>query len=93
MFRWFLILLVLAAAVAGLVVGVLNGEPVTLDLLFTEFSLPLGGLVLLTLVVGLLGGLALAWLLYFLPGRLKRTARGRSGQRNKGTDLAGRRNG
>lgn len=88
MFRWLLILLVLAAAVAGLIVGVLNADIVSLDLLMLEVSLPLGALVLLALALGLVVGLALAWLLFFLPGRLRRASRSR--QRNKGTDLADR---
>ena len=90
MFRWLLIFLVLIAAVAGLAVGVLNGEPVTLDLAVMDLTLPLGGLVLAALVLGLLAGLALAWILFILPGRLKRARR--SGTRTKGTDLADRPN-
>lgn len=91
MFRWFLILLVLLAAVVGLVVGVLNAEPVRLDLMVAELTLPLGGLVLLALTAGLLGGLLLAWLLFLLPGRMQRSFRSRN--RNEGTDLADRPNG
>ncbi len=91
MYRWLLILLVLLAAIAGLIIGVLNGSPVTLDLLFVEFSLPLGGLVLLALAAGILGGLVLAWLLFFLPGRLKR--RILSSKNGKGSELADRQHG
>ncbi|MDZ7789509.1 MAG: lipopolysaccharide assembly protein LapA domain-containing protein [Xanthomonadales bacterium] len=91
MFRWLLILFVLAAAVAGLVIGVLNAETVSLELLVIELSLPLGALVLLALALGLVLGLALSWLLFFLPGRLRRASRSR--QRHKGTDLADRPNG
>ncbi len=91
MFRWLLILLVLAASVAGLAIGVLNAETVDLELLIVEVSLPLGALVLLALALGLLLGLALSWLLFFLPGRLQRASRSR--QHHKGTDLADRPNG
>ncbi|RFF30911.1 lipopolysaccharide assembly protein LapA domain-containing protein [Wenzhouxiangella sediminis] len=91
MYRWLLILLVLLAAIAGLVVGVLNGSPATLDLLLTELTLPLGGLVLLALAVGVLCGLALSWLLFFLPGRLKRRIRSR--RHGKGAELADRQHG
>lgn len=91
MYRWLLILLVLAAVVAGLVVGVLNAELATLDLLAAELSLPLGALVLLAFGLGVLGGLALAWLLFLLPGRFKRSTRSR--KRYKGTDLADQQNG
>lgn len=91
MFRWLLILLVLLAAVAGLIVGVLNADSVTLDLLTFELTLPLGALVLLALAVGVLTGLALAWILYYLPGRLQRAKLSRRNE--KGTDLADRPNG
>lgn len=91
MFRWLLILLVLLAAVAGLLIGVLNADAVTLDLLAFQISLPLGALVLLALALGLLVGLVLAWLLFFLPGRLRRSTRSRSNE--KGTDLTDRPNG
>lgn len=91
MFRWLLILLVLAAAVTGLVVGVLNADAVSLDLLVFQVSLPLGALVLLALAVGLLTGLVLAWLLFYLPGRLQRSNRSRS--KDKGTELTHRPNG
>ncbi|MEE4302856.1 MAG: lipopolysaccharide assembly protein LapA domain-containing protein [Wenzhouxiangella sp.] len=91
MYRWLLILLVLVAAVAGLVVGVLNGSPATLDLLVTDLTLPLGGLVLLALAAGVLCGLALSWLLFYLPGRLKRTIQSR--KHGKGAELADRQHG
>lgn len=91
MFRWLLILLVLLSAIVGLLVGVLNATPATLDLLAVELTLPLGGLVLLAFAAGLLGGLVLAWLLYYLPGRIRRSSRSRN--RNKGTELADRPNG
>lgn len=91
MYRWFLIVLVLVAAVAGLVIGVLNAEPVSLDLLVADLAMPLGGLVLLAMGLGLLAGLLLAWLLFFLPGRLQRSIRSR--KREKGTDLADRQHG
>ena len=91
MFRWLLILLVLAAAVAGLLIGVLNAEPASLDLLVAEVTLPLGGLVLLALGAGLVAGLILAWLLFYLPGRFRRSIRTR--KQEKGTDLADRQHG
>lgn len=91
MYRWLLILLVLLAAVAGLLIGVLNGSPATLDLLLIELTLPLGGLVLLALGAGVLGGLILAWLLFFLPGRLRRSLRSR--KNGKGAELADRQHG
>jgi len=90
MFRWLLIFLVLVAAVAGLVVGVLNAAPASLDLMVAEVTMPLGGLVLLAFATGVLVGLVLAWLLFLLPARMQRSSTSRN--RNKGTDLAGRPN-
>ncbi|NBB93108.1 MAG: DUF1049 domain-containing protein [Gammaproteobacteria bacterium] len=78
MFRWLLILLTLAAAVFGLALGVLNADPVTLDLIAGSISLPLGGLVLLAFVTGLLAGVVLAWLLFIVPGRFIRRSRASS---------------
>lgn len=89
MFRWTLIIFILLAAVAGLVLGVLNAEPVALDLVFGQFTLPLGGLVLMALAAGILLGLLLAWLLFIVPGRFRR---GGNQRKDKGTDLADHRN-
>lgn len=89
MFRWTLIILVLLAATAGLALGVLNAEPVALNLVFGHFTLPLGGLVLMALATGILLGLLLAWLLFLVPQRFRR---GRSQRKEKGTDLADHRN-
>lgn len=90
MFRWLLIVLVLLAAIAGLALGVVNSEPVTLDLIATGISLPLGALVLATLTLGILTGLFLAWLLFILPGRLRARSRS-SGRESRGTSPADQR--
>jgi uncharacterized membrane protein YciS (DUF1049 family) len=91
MFRWLLILVLLLAATAGLVLGVLNAEIVALNLVFTELNLPLGGLVLCAMALGLIAGLLLSWLLFIVPGRVKRARR--SGSHRQGTDLADRSHG
>lgn len=53
------ILLAFLCIAFGVGVVALNGDPVLLDLLWVEFSLPLGLLLLSVLLVGaLLGGLA-----------------------------------
>lgn len=85
MFRWLLVILLIVAAVTGLVIGALNVDTVSLDFLAFKIDLPLGGLVLLAFSSGLGVGLALAWLLFFLPGRFRRSNRSRSN--HKGNDL------
>lgn len=72
LFRWILLLAVFVAAMLGLLVGVLNPEPVTLDLAIWTPSLPLGAMLLLVFGTGILIGLLLFWLLFALPARLRR---------------------
>jgi len=90
MFRWLLIILVLVAAIAGLAIGALNADRVVLDLALTRFSLPLGALVLIALVIGLLLGLVLAWAAFIIPARFRRRSGSRPGDREQ--SLADRRN-
>jgi len=61
---------VLAIAV-GLLVGTLNSEKVALDLLWLQLDWPLGLLVLLFFVTGLLLGLVMVYLSQVFPLRLK----------------------
>lgn len=72
MFRWLLLFFLLAAVVAGLVVGVLNPQTVDLDLVLVQLSLPLGALTLAALALGIMLGLILAAILFALPARLSR---------------------
>lgn len=76
--------LVIMAIVAGLVVGVLNPDPVHLDLLVVQAALPLGALVMVALTIGVLLGLLLALLIYVIPGRFSRHGREKQ---NKGGHL------
>lgn len=71
MFRWFLLVLVLVAALAGLAFGILNPDPVSLDLVFIQFEISLGAAVAGFLGIGVLIGLLLATILFALPGRLR----------------------
>ena len=64
MLRWALGLMVLMASAAGLVLGVLNPDPATLDLGFIEISLSLGALIALAVAIGLVLGLLLGALIY-----------------------------
>lgn len=59
------------AIVAGLLVGTLNAEPVTIDLLWVQLAWPLGLALIGALAAGLLLGLCLAWVFSVLPLRMK----------------------
>lgn len=71
MYRVGFLLIALLAAVCGLVVGTLNSDRVTLDLLWFQLDWPLGLLVLLTLSIGVLLGMAAAWVFQVLPLQLR----------------------
>jgi uncharacterized integral membrane protein len=71
MYRILFIVAALLAAVAGLLVGTLNSEPVTLDLLWVQLRWPLGLVALLALSLGLVLGLAGSWLFQVLPLRVQ----------------------
>ncbi|MGY6554900.1 MAG: hypothetical protein ACXIUM_10300 [Wenzhouxiangella sp.] len=75
MYRWFLILAVFLAAAAGLLIGVLNPDPVTLELAIFAPTLPKGALVVAVFGAGVLAGLLLFWLLFALPARWQRRVR------------------
>lgn len=70
MYRVLFILLALLATAAGLLVGTLNSDPVTLDLLWFQLSWPLGLVVVLMFASGLLLGVVATWLFAVLPQRL-----------------------
>jgi uncharacterized integral membrane protein len=66
----FIVVMVLAV-VLGLLVGILNHDVVSVDLLWTQLDWPLGLLLMAALALGVLIGLALAWLFTVLPLRMK----------------------
>ncbi len=78
----------LLAAALGLVVGVLNPDPVALDLALVEPELPLGGLVLTVFALGVVAGLLVFWVMFDLPARLSR--RGRERRKDKAAGLPAR---
>ena len=78
MFRFGLALTAVLAVLAGLVIGTLNAEPVSLDLLVFGLDWPLGLVVLAALSLGLLIGIGLTWLFGLLPERVRRRNRQRS---------------
>ena len=59
------------AIVIGLLVGTLNSDTVSLNLLWVQFELPLGLAILLGFSVGLLSGLGAVYFGRVLPLRLK----------------------
>jgi uncharacterized integral membrane protein len=66
-----LIVVVALAVALGLLVGTLNHEMTSVDLLWVQLDWPLGLLLLATLTVGLFIGLLLAWLFRILPLRMQ----------------------
>ena len=73
----FIIITVLAIAL-GLVIGTLNSNTVSVDLLWIQLQWPLGLLILSVFAAGLLIGLLLAWVFSILPLRA-RLRKARSG--------------
>jgi lipopolysaccharide assembly protein A len=62
----FIVVVVLAVAM-GLLVGTLNHDMTSADLLWVQFDWPLGLLLLAALSAGMILGLLLAWLFKILP--------------------------
>ena len=73
------IILAVAAIAFGLVIGTLNSEPVTVDLLWIQLDWPLGLVMLLALILGLLIGILFMWLGAVLPARVRARKLERSG--------------
>lgn len=65
------ILMALAAIVVGLLVGTLNSNPVQLDLLWVQFELSLGLVILLGFSLGIVTGLSMLYFYRVLPLRLQ----------------------
>jgi uncharacterized integral membrane protein len=66
----FIIVITLAVAL-GTVIGTLNSDTVSVDLLWVQLEWPLGLLILSILFVGLLLGLGLAWFFGIVPLRVR----------------------
>ena len=65
------ILLALVAIAVGLLVGTLNSSPVLLNLLWAQFELPLGLVILLGFSLGILLGWSVAYLSRIVPLQLQ----------------------
>jgi len=81
LYRLAFILVTLLAIAVGLLVGTLNSEIVSLDLLWVRLEWPLGLIVLAAAAAGLLTGLLLSWLFSILPlrARLRKVRREATG--------------
>jgi len=80
----FIIIAVLAIAL-GLLIGYLNSDSVSFDLLWIQLQWPLGLLMLGVFAVGLLTGLLLAWVFGIMPLRVRlRRSGGKESQRADG---------
>jgi uncharacterized integral membrane protein len=71
LYRIIVILIVALALALGLVIGTLNPDPASLDLLWIQIRWPMGLLVLSACAFGLLAGIALAWVFSVLPLRAR----------------------
>lgn len=74
MWRWLLGLAVILGAAVGIVLGALNPDQVTLELVFIQWTASLGAVVALSACVGLVLGFAFAGSLMLLRRRPRRTA-------------------
>lgn len=86
MYRILFIVITVLAIALGLLVGTLNSETVSVDLLWFQLDWPLGLLLLVACTAGLLLGLLLSWLLSTLPLRAQlRKARGADANKTAGS--------
>ena len=81
MYRIAFIVVTALAVALGLLIGTLNSEVTSLDLLWVQLEWPLGLIVLGAATVGLLLGLLLIWLFSVLPlrARLRKATRSADG--------------
>ncbi len=70
MFRFSLYILAIIALLTGLILGTLNADKVSVDLLWWQFSAPLGGILVLAFVVGALAGVFALYVTRVLPLRM-----------------------
>ena len=71
MYRIGFIIVAVLAITLGLLLGTLNSDSVSVDLLWVQLQWPLGLLILCVLVVGLLTGVLLAWFFGMMPLRAR----------------------
>jgi uncharacterized integral membrane protein len=64
------IVLALLSVATGLVLGTLNADPVLVDLLWFQLNWPLGLVLVSTLALGILIGMAGTWVIQVWPAKL-----------------------
>jgi uncharacterized integral membrane protein len=86
-YRIAFIVIAALAVVAGLLIGTLNSEVASLDLLWLRLEWPLGLILLCAAAAGLVLGVLLAWLFSILPlrARLRKALRKDNGFGATGT--------
>jgi len=67
LYRIAFIIAAFLAVALGLLVGTLNSDTVSVDLLWVQMQWPLGLLLLCVLVVGLVIGLLISWIFSVMP--------------------------
>jgi uncharacterized integral membrane protein len=91
LYRISFIIVVTLALALGLLMGALNSEVASLDLLWVQITWPLGLLILSAMAAGLLLGLCLAWFFSILPLRVQLRSQmrkaGNADQHNPGRSL------
>ena len=65
--RWLFLTLAVIAIIAGLTIGILNAEPVILDIVFTQIDTSIGMVVTGSFACGLLLGILSLWVFRVLP--------------------------
>ncbi len=70
MYKLFFVLIAILAVGGGLLIGTLNAQRVTLDLLWVQLDWPLGLVAVAFLALGVLLGVAATWVLQVWPARL-----------------------
>jgi len=70
-YRVIFIIIAVLAICLGLLIGTLNSDTVSIDLLWVQLQWPLGLLILCVFAVGLFSGLLLAWLFGIMPLRVR----------------------
>ena len=71
LYRIIFIIVITLAVAMGLLVGTLNSDMASVDLLWVHLEWPLGLLILSALSAGLFLGLGLAWFFTILPLRVR----------------------
>lgn len=91
MYRLLFFVVVILAVALGLLVGTLNSDTVSVDLLWIRLDWPLGLVILSAAAAGLFLGLLMAWFFSILPlrsrlRRLRGQASGEAGSALKNVD-------